>query len=211
VLTVQITRDTALAEIRRDYDSNYFVSGVGDMEAYEPDWCAPWRVKARPARSASAPPALRALSALSAPSCAVATLACSAQLCRALRSLCPDTARHCRACLFVWLWLKPCCRGPRSLFADPFAGFNGVERFKRNVSNLGGLMCGPARPVSSRPPLHALLADSGVRYWSMVSAYGAAWPAGLVPLRSCGAAGTDDRRCSIASRPRAPGRTCSWS
>lgn len=27
-----------------------------------------------------------------------------------------------------------------SLFADPFAGFNGVERFKRNVSNLGGLM-----------------------------------------------------------------------
>ena len=27
------------------------------------------------------------------------------------------------------------------LFADPFAGFNGVERFKKNVSNLGGLMC----------------------------------------------------------------------
>lgn len=26
------------------------------------------------------------------------------------------------------------------LFADPFAGFNGVERFKNNVSNLGGLM-----------------------------------------------------------------------
>lgn len=26
------------------------------------------------------------------------------------------------------------------LFADPFAGFNGVERFKKNVSNLGGLM-----------------------------------------------------------------------
>ena len=21
---------------------NYFVSGVGDMEAYEPNWCAPW-------------------------------------------------------------------------------------------------------------------------------------------------------------------------
>jgi len=27
-----------------------------------------------------------------------------------------------------------CC----SYFADPFAGFNGTERFKRNVSNLGG-------------------------------------------------------------------------
>lgn len=26
------------------------------------------------------------------------------------------------------------------LFADPFAGFNGVQRFKNNVSNLGGLM-----------------------------------------------------------------------
>lgn len=26
------------------------------------------------------------------------------------------------------------------LFADPFAGFNGVDRFKRNVSNLGSLM-----------------------------------------------------------------------
>ena len=49
VLTVQVTRDTALASIRRDYDSNYFVSGVGDMEAYEPDWCAPWRVLARSA------------------------------------------------------------------------------------------------------------------------------------------------------------------
>ena len=29
---------------------------------------------------------------------------------------------------------------PSCLFADPFAGFNGVDRFKRNVSNLGGLM-----------------------------------------------------------------------
>lgn len=26
------------------------------------------------------------------------------------------------------------------LFADPFAGFNGVGRFKKNVGNLGGLM-----------------------------------------------------------------------
>ncbi len=75
----------------------------------------------------------------------------------ALRSLCPDTARTLPGLPVVWLRLTPCCRGPRSLFADPFAGFNGVERFKRNVSNLGGLMCGPARPVSSRPPLHAPL------------------------------------------------------
>ena len=29
---------------------------------------------------------------------------------------------------------------PQCLFADPFAGFNGVDRFKQNVSNLGGLM-----------------------------------------------------------------------
>jgi hypothetical protein len=29
------------------------------------------------------------------------------------------------------------------LFADPFAGFNGVDRFQKNVSNLGGLMCAP--------------------------------------------------------------------
>ena len=29
---------------------------------------------------------------------------------------------------------------PECLFADPFAGFNGVDRFKQNVSNLGGLM-----------------------------------------------------------------------
>ncbi|KAK9845753.1 hypothetical protein WJX81_001436 [Elliptochloris bilobata] len=60
----QISRSEALASIREDYTVNYFVSGKGDMEAYEPD----------------------------------------------------------------------------CLFADPFAGFNGVERFKRNVSNLGGLM-----------------------------------------------------------------------
>lgn len=29
---------------------------------------------------------------------------------------------------------------PDCLFADPFAGFNGTDRFRRNVSNLGGLM-----------------------------------------------------------------------
>lgn len=29
---------------------------------------------------------------------------------------------------------------PQCLFADPFAGFKGVDRFKQNVSNLGGLM-----------------------------------------------------------------------
>lgn len=32
---------------------------------------------------------------------------------------------------------------PECLFADPFAGFNGVDRFKQNVSNLGGLMYAP--------------------------------------------------------------------
>lgn len=29
---------------------------------------------------------------------------------------------------------------PDCLFADPFASFRGTERFKRNVSNLGGLL-----------------------------------------------------------------------
>jgi hypothetical protein len=29
---------------------------------------------------------------------------------------------------------------PQCLFADPFVSFRGVERFKKNVSNLGGLM-----------------------------------------------------------------------
>lgn len=29
---------------------------------------------------------------------------------------------------------------PQCLFADPFAGFNGVDRFQRNVGNLGGMM-----------------------------------------------------------------------
>ncbi|KAK9915073.1 hypothetical protein WJX75_004413 [Coccomyxa subellipsoidea] len=57
-------RADAVAAIKRDYDSNYFVSGRGEMSAYESD----------------------------------------------------------------------------CLFADPFAGFKGVERFKKNVSNLGSLM-----------------------------------------------------------------------
>lgn len=58
------TREEAVAAIRKDYDTNYFVSGKGEMSAYEKD----------------------------------------------------------------------------CLFADPFAGFNGVDRFKRNVRNLGSLM-----------------------------------------------------------------------
>lgn len=29
---------------------------------------------------------------------------------------------------------------PECLFADPFVSFRGVERFKKNVSNLGALM-----------------------------------------------------------------------
>jgi hypothetical protein len=53
-----------VAAVRADYDVNYFISGKGDMVAYDPD-----------------------------------------------------------------------CR-----FADPFASFKGVSRFKQNVGNLGGLM-----------------------------------------------------------------------
>lgn len=59
-----LSRDDAIASLRADYDANYFVSGAGDLDAYDPD-----------------------------------------------------------------------CR-----FADPFASFRGVERFKRNVSNLGGML-----------------------------------------------------------------------
>lgn len=29
---------------------------------------------------------------------------------------------------------------PDCTFADPFTSFDGVERFKKNVSNLGGLL-----------------------------------------------------------------------
>ncbi len=61
---VVITREEALAEIKADYEQNYFVSGLGSMRAYD---------------------------------------------------------ENC-------------------LFADPFAGFNGVARFKKNVGNLGSLM-----------------------------------------------------------------------
>ncbi|GMH39780.1 hypothetical protein BSKO_07678 [Bryopsis sp. KO-2023] len=60
----KMTRQEVVESIRADYDQNYFVSGKGDMIAYEED----------------------------------------------------------------------------CLFADPFAGFNGVDRFKKNVGNLGGLM-----------------------------------------------------------------------
>lgn len=59
-----MSREQAIASIKEDYAKNYFISGAGDMAAYD----------------------------------------------------------------------------PQCLFADPFAGFNGVQRFQRNVSNLGGLM-----------------------------------------------------------------------
>ncbi|GAB4816722.1 hypothetical protein N2152v2_003768 [Parachlorella kessleri] len=62
--TFTVNRAEALAEIRADYDQNYFVSGAGAMKAYAPD----------------------------------------------------------------------------CLFADPFTGFRGVQRFKKNVSNLGSLI-----------------------------------------------------------------------
>lgn len=40
---------------------------------------------------------------------------------------------------------------PDCLFADPFAGFNGVDRFKQNVSNLGGLLWASSIPKISKP------------------------------------------------------------
>ncbi|EFJ45127.1 hypothetical protein VOLCADRAFT_94648 [Volvox carteri f. nagariensis] len=58
------SREDILAAIRRDYDVQYFVRGLADMEAYAPD----------------------------------------------------------------------------CVFADPFVSFSGTQRFKQNVSNLGGLM-----------------------------------------------------------------------
>lgn len=84
-----ISRAEAIAAIRRDYDSNYFVSGRGQLFPHV----------ANPASSENAftKGQLRA----------------------------GDMDAY-----------EPDC-----LFADPFAGFNGVERFQKNVSNLGGLMC----------------------------------------------------------------------
>ncbi len=84
-----------MAAIRKDYDTNYFVSGKGS--------CSPVAL---------------------------------------LLALKPDCSHH-PSCL------RTCCEcstGEMSayekdcLFADPFAGFNGVDRFKKNVSNLGALM-----------------------------------------------------------------------
>ena len=60
----KLEREQVLTLLKEDYDSNYFVSGVGELAAYVPD-----------------------------------------------------------------------CE-----FADPFVSFNGVDRFKQNVSNLGGMM-----------------------------------------------------------------------
>lgn len=59
-----MSRDEFVASIREDYDSRYFISGLGDMAAYDPD----------------------------------------------------------------------------CVFADPFVAFSGVQRFKQNVGNLGGMM-----------------------------------------------------------------------
>ena len=61
---MQMNRDDVVAAIKDDYAADYFISGKGEMAAYD----------------------------------------------------------------------------PQCLFADPFVSFRGVERFKKNVSNLGGLM-----------------------------------------------------------------------
>ncbi|KAK9829020.1 hypothetical protein WJX72_003447 [[Myrmecia] bisecta] len=60
----KMSREQVIASLRDDYQKDYFISGVGEMSAYEDD----------------------------------------------------------------------------CLFADPFAGFRGVERFKKNVANLGSLL-----------------------------------------------------------------------
>ena len=36
---------------------------------------------------------------------------------------------------------------PQCTFGDPFVSFKGVDRFKQNVGNLGGLMCGSSDVV----------------------------------------------------------------
>ncbi len=61
---LSLDREVAFAALQEDYSANYFVTGKGNLDAYEPD----------------------------------------------------------------------------CLFADPFASFRGVARFKKNVSNLGSLM-----------------------------------------------------------------------
>ena len=91
------SRADAIAAIRRDYSSNYFVSGRGEKNAILP-----------PAQ----PPTAYQMSCLYMLMLMCALLDAG------------DMAAYEDDCLF----------------ADPFAGFNGVERFQKNVSNLGGLM-----------------------------------------------------------------------
>ena len=87
-----ISRADAIAAIRRDYDSKYFVSGRGFGSFYRP-----------------------------VPMLYLATVWYHVML---LDMHAGEMDAY-----------EPDC-----LFADPFAGFNGVERFQKNVSNLGGLM-----------------------------------------------------------------------
>lgn len=90
-----MSRQEAIAAIKRDYDSNYFVSGRGDARQ-------------------------RLIALL-------------------------HTGNETDVDVVVDVW-HGAVAGDMSaydsscLFADPFAGFNGVERFQNNVRNLGGLM-----------------------------------------------------------------------
>ena len=107
-----LSRSQAIAAIREDYDQNYFVSGRkgGGWRA-----CfAAWPSGAQPS---SCPPPVTApfpRLAHSSPHPGMPTAAAGVG---SMSAYAPDC-----------------------LFADPFAGFRGTDRFRRNVSNLGGLM-----------------------------------------------------------------------
>ena len=111
-----LSRPQAIAAIREDYDQNYFVSGARLLG------CLTLQPSARQfPRLLQHPP----LPSPAPYSCTHADCCC-----------CAAGAAGAAAGVGSMSAYAPDC-----LFADPFAGFNGTDRFRRNVSNLGGLMC----------------------------------------------------------------------
>ena len=111
-----LSRPQAIAAIREDYDQNYFVSGARLLG------CLTLQPSARQFPGLLRHPPLPSPAPYSPTHadccCCAAGAAGAAAGVGSMSAYAPDC-----------------------LFADPFAGFNGTDRFRRNVSNLGGLMC----------------------------------------------------------------------
>jgi hypothetical protein len=109
-----LSRPQAIAAIRSDYDQNYFVSGILCLLC-----CLTLQPSARQSSPSMRHPSLPSPSPIHIhiPTCRLLLLLTAAAGVGSMSAYAPDC-----------------------LFADPFAGFNGTDRFRRNVSNLGGLM-----------------------------------------------------------------------